>query len=139
MDAIERKEVVSRVLFYRSGFKNCYVAKTIENEIAYIQWLIYPSENSIIKKHFQKRFYLLEEFQVMIENAFTFPKFRGLGIMPVVTKELMKRARERGYKSAISYIRKDNIISLNEFMRLNFKITELLKEYKFLGVVKRNL
>ena len=67
----DRKEVVSRLLFYKAGFENCYVAKTKKDEVAYIQWLIYPSENLIIKEHFRRKFYPLRENQVMIENAFT--------------------------------------------------------------------
>ncbi len=138
LDPIDRKEIVSRILFYKSGFKNCYVAKK-KDDIAYIQWLIYPYENSIIKENYQRIFYPLGENQVMIENAFTFPKYRGIGLMEAVTLKLLSIAKKEGYKFAVGYIRKDRIISLNEFIKMGFKITKMVREYKFLGMTTRTL
>jgi hypothetical protein len=139
MDVNSKKEMISRLLFYRAGFKNCYIGRTKSGEMAYIQWLVYPSENPIIEKHVSKTFYTLNKDQVMIENAFAFPKFRGIGLMPQMTTWLLSKAKEEGYKSAIGYIRKDRIASLNEFIRLGFKLTKIITEYKVMGVVRRTL
>ncbi|MFC1782203.1 hypothetical protein ACFL02_01290 [Planctomycetota bacterium] len=134
----DRRELLSRILFYQSGFKNCYIIK-IKNEIAYLQWLIYPSENRIIKQSYRRKFYLLGDKQVMIENAFTFPKYRRLGFLPFGTSQLVNKAAAQGYKSAICYVREERIIMLNEFSRMGFKITKMMKEYKMTGYVWRNL
>lgn len=139
LDRDSKREVVARLLFYKAGFKNCYVAKTRNDEIAYLQWLVYPTENALIKKYYPNTFYGLRKNQVMVENAFTFPRFRGLGLMPAVTLVLLNIAKEDGYKSAIGYIRKDKIASLNEFVKLGFKITKIVKEYKVVGITKRSL
>lgn len=139
LDAESKKEIISRILFYQAGFKNCYIARTKNNEIAYLQWLVFPSENPIIKKYFSRKFYSLQEGQVMIENAFTFPKFRGLGLLPGITRELMTIAKESGHRAAITYIRKDKIASLNEFINMKFKIIKLVKEYRFIGITIRRL
>jgi hypothetical protein len=139
LDPDSKMEVLSRILFYNCGFKNCYIGKTKEGEIAYIQWLVYPYENKNIKNHFRNIFYPLRENQVMIENAFTFPKFRGLNLMPAITVKLLNIAKENGYKSVIGYIRKDKITALNEIMRLGFKITKMITEYKLMGSIKRTL
>lgn len=139
LDPISKKEIIYRIIFYKDGFKNCYVGKTKEGGIAYIQWLVYSSENSIIKKHFHNLIYPLREKQVMVENVLTFPKFRGLNLMPAITTKLLNIAKENGCKNAIEYIRKDRIAALNENMRLGFKITKIITGYKFMGKIIRTL
>ncbi|MCK4818681.1 hypothetical protein KA005_23115 [bacterium] len=134
-----RKEIISRVFFYQAGFKHCYLANSETGKLAYMQWLIYPDENEIIAKNFRYRFYPLKPNQVMLENAFTFPKFRGLGLLPNISAELLTIARNQGYKNAIVYIKKNQIASMNEFMKLNFKIRKIVREYKVFGITKRTL
>jgi len=134
-----RKEIVARLFFRQTGFKHCYFAKTPNGQPAYMQWLIYPDENKIIAKHFQYRFYLLKANQVMLENAFTFPRFRGLGLLPCVSAELLTIARNQGYKNTILYIKKNQITSINEFLNMNFKIRKIVREYKLFGITKRML
>lgn len=134
-----RREFYSRLLFYKSGFKNCYVLKNKNKEIACMLWVVYPSENEIIKKHFKKKFYPLRDNQVMLENVFTIPKYRGFGFSPTATIEILNLVRSQGYKSAIIYSRKDRIDSLNDIMKLGFKIQKLIKEYKVFGFVWRTL
>ena len=139
LDEDSIKELLSRLIFEKVGFNEPYIVHNHNNKIAYIQWLIYPHENNIINKHFSRKFYPLSENQVMVENAFTFPQFRGLGLMPAVTCDLLTIAKEAGYRSAICYIRKDRIAALNEFMKLGFKITKLTTEYKVFGFAWRTL
>jgi len=139
LDQASKADVLSRILFYKYGFENCYIGITKEDEIAYMQWLIYPHENIKIKKHFQNIFYPLKENQVMIENVFTFPKFRGLNLMPAITIKLLNIAKESGYKSAIMYVRDNSITALNENIKLGFKIIKVVREYRFIGMVKRTL
>jgi len=128
-----------RIYFYLAGFKNCYVARDKHGRICYIQWIVYPDENEYLKRWFREDFYLLNENQVMIENAFTFPRYRGLGLLSSVTMDLLGKAEGRGYRSIVAHIRKDNFAPLNEFISLGFKIRNLVKEYKFLGLVRRTL
>ncbi len=136
--AEDRREILGRILFYERGFRNCYVMK-VNNKIAYWQWLLYPDENENIKKYFRNTFYSLNRQQVMIENAFTFPEFRGRGYLPYVTRMLLNKAKEEGYKSAIGYIRTDKVTSLNEFFKMGFKITQYIWELKLFGKIYRNL
>jgi hypothetical protein len=138
LDAKDKRELLARQFFYWDGFTNCYVIKN-GADIAFIQWIIYPSENSIIKEKYPTKFSPLSSTQVIIENAFTFPRYRGRGYLLHGTAALLDLARGSGYKSAICYIRKDRIASLNEFMRMGFKIIRIMREYKFLGRVWRKL
>ena len=134
----DRREILGRIHFYERGFRNCYVMK-VDNKIAYLQWILYPDENENIKKYFKNTFYSLSGQQVMIENAFTFPEFRGRGYLPYVTRLLLNKAKEDGYKSAIGYIRTDKITSLNEFFKMGFKVTQYIREIKLFGKIYRNL
>ncbi len=134
----DTRDLLSRIQFYESGFHNCYVMK-VNDKIAFIQWLIYPDENRIIKKNYRNIFYEVHDSQVIIENAFTFPEYRGYGYLSYVSRLLLNKAGEQGYKSAIGYVKYNNIISLNEFFRMGFKITESLREIKFFFTIRRNL
>lgn len=134
----DKKEILSRLLFYKSGFTNCYVYK-VNNKIAYIQWIILPSENEIIRKHYKRRYYPLTKNQIMVENVFTFPKFRGYGLLPSITIRVLNLAKEKGYKSGICYVRKERIAPLNESIKIGFKITKMIKEFKIFGYVWRTL
>ena len=134
----DKKELLARLFFYRDGFRNCYVTKN-GDEIAFMQWIIFPSENEIIKEKYSTKFSPLSASQVVIENAFTFPRYRGRGYLQYGTAKLLEFARSKGYKSAICYIRKDRVASLNEFTKMGFKIIRIMAEYKVLGQVWRKL
>lgn len=138
LDTDSKRELISRILFYRKELNHCYIGKTKDDKIIYLQWLIYPTENDIIKKFFKGFFTPLKDHQVLVENVFTFPKFRGQGLMMHITAKLLEIARNDGYKGAIMYIRKDRIESLSQNMTLGFKITSLLREYKILGITRRH-
>jgi len=43
----------------------------------------------------------------MLENSFTFPAYRGRGLMPFAAWQLLNKARELGYRRAVTYIRKE--------------------------------
>jgi hypothetical protein len=137
-DPKDKREILARLFFYWNGFRNCFVVKNGE-DIAYMQWLILPSENDVIKEKYPTKFSPLSANQVVIENAFTFPRYRGMGYLLYGTTGLLDLARSKGYKSAICYIRKDRVASLNEFTRMGFKIIRILSEYKVFGRAWRNL
>lgn len=138
LDPEDKKEILSRLFFYRDGFRNCYVIKS-GDEIAHIQWIIFPSENEVIREKYSTRFCPLTSSQVVIENAFTFPRYRGRGYLQYGTARLLDLASSKGYKSAICYIRKDRLASLNEFTKMGFRFIRIMKEYKIMGRVWRNL
>jgi hypothetical protein len=138
LDANDKREVLARLMFYWNGFRNCYIVKTGGN-VAYMQWIIFPTENQTIKEKYSARFYPLTRNQVMIENAFTFPRYRGTGYLLHGTAALLDLARSKGYRSAICYIRRDRVASLNEFTRMGFRIIRMLSEYRVFGRVWRKL
>ena len=138
-DSASRRELVGRVLFYESGLHNCYGVANSRDEIVYLQWLIHPSDNKTLQRQYPRKFYPLSNNQVMVENAFTLPTHRGLGLMSTVSLQLLHIACDEGLKSAICYIRKDRISPLNEFIQMGFKITKIATEYRILGKTWRKL
>ncbi|MBC8180032.1 hypothetical protein H8E88_02805 [candidate division KSB1 bacterium] len=138
LGADDKREILARIIFYESGFRNCYVVK-VDGNIVYLQWLIYPSENDIIKKYYKNIFHPLNNKTVIIENVFTYPKFRGIGYLPYFSQKLLDIVHKQGYRTAVGYIKNDKIISLNEFYQMGFKATKLLRERKLFGSIHRNL
>jgi hypothetical protein len=134
----DRWELMSRLLFYKSGFQNCHTMKA-NGAIAYLQWLILPADNPLIEKSYKRKFLRLNSKEVMIENSFTFPEYRGRGFLPFGTWHLLNSAKELGYKRAVAYVRKDRIDALNQLIHVGFNIKRMVREYKFLGFSWRTL
>lgn len=138
LDQDDRKELITRILFYKSGFENCYLF-ILNNKIAYMQWVVYPTENYLMEEKYKYMYHKLGEKEVMIENVFVFPEFRGWGLVQYVTKKILKIALDEGFTKASCYIRKKDIISLNEFVRMGCKFNKMVGDYKFLGKSWRTL
>lgn len=133
----DRKDLLGRILFYERGFRNCY-AYQINGTVAFLQWIVYPSENEAMRTKYKRRYLPLKEGQVMLENAFTFPRYRGFGLMQFVSVELLKIGKSEGHARAICYVRKENVNSLNNLMQIGFRIRKLVREHKLFGYVWRN-
>jgi len=138
LGSYDRRRLLSFLRFGADGFKHCYALR-IDGTLAYLQWLVYPSMNNLIHQRCRRRYRLLRPDEVMLENAFTFPAYRGWGLLPSVTVELLKQAREEGFTRVVCYVRKDGTQVLNHFLRIGFKITELIPEFRVLGYVWRRL
>lgn len=138
LDEQDKREVLARIFFYWDGFRNCYVAKA-GGEITAIAWILYPEESQRLQKKYPSKFHPLESSQVMIENVFTFPRFRRMGFMRSAVEALLDVARGRNFSSAVCYIRKDRLDSLNAFISMGFRLVKIMPEYKFLGHESRML
>lgn len=139
LDAETRKEVVTRVLFFRRGFSGCYLGRTERGELVSLQWLIRPRENALLRAHFPRLFYPLREREVMTENVFIYPRFRGFNVFPTVKHHVLSMAQEEGFRTCHSYVRKDNLVSLNGLLAVGFQLQRLLTGYTVAGVSWRNL
>lgn len=132
----DKRELLQRIDFYESGFKNCY-AIDVDQSIAYLQWIIYPDENEIIRSRYEKVLLPLRATEVAIEDAFTFPEYRGRGLMAYASWQLLQMAKNEGYRRAVTYVRKDAVQSLNVLMSVGFTVTKLVREVKILGYSRR--
>ncbi len=139
LDIESRRENFARALHFRNDFTNCWAVRSKTGSIAHIQWIVFPEENDVIRAGYRHFFRPLERCEVMIENAFTFPKYRGLGLFSHATRHLLNLGRQLEYKKAVSYVRSENVASLNELIRLGFSFKRVVREYKFLGFTRRAL
>lgn len=139
LDPESRKEVVTRILFFRRGFTGCYVARNDDGELVAMQWLVRPRENALLQSRFPHVFYPLGAREVMSENVFIYPRFRGLGAFPTVKHHVLSIARDEGFHVCHSYVRKDNLVSLNGLLALGFQLQRLLTAYNLAGRSWRNL
>ena len=130
----ERKEIIRRYRFLKNGFfDSCFLGKNRQNEIVSMQCLIEPRHNELIDKKLRNVWPILKNNEVMLEELYIFPKFRTVGIFPTINLLILKIAQDKGYTGCRSFIRKENILSLNGFLGLGFKIEKLFTQINFLG------
>jgi hypothetical protein len=134
----DRRELLARIHFYELGFTKLY-GVWVEDEIAYIQWLIMPDENPVIRSRYHRLFFELKPGQVLLENVFTFPRYRGFGYLPFVSEQLLLKAKEAGFQTVIAYIRDDKLTTLNEFVQMGFRFVNLLRIIQLFGFTRRRL
>jgi hypothetical protein len=139
LDPAARKDVVTRLLFRRRGFSGCWVGRSAEGELASVQWLVRPRENALLEASFPRLYYPLRDGEVMLENVFVYPRFRGIGAFPTANHHLVSVARAEGFRGCHAYIRKDNLVSLNGFLAMGFQLQRLLTGYNLAGLSWRTL
>jgi RimJ/RimL family protein N-acetyltransferase len=131
-------ELIERKWFYESGFRDCYVARTADTgELCFGAWLISANDSNLVNRGFKGRLPHLEEGELLLENCYTFEKYRGNSIMPSVLVELWELARSRGFKRLITYVRQDNVASMRAFEKLELRKFEEIPELKFLFFTRR--
>lgn len=138
INGAERRELLGRIHFAFHNVPQGYCIKE-SGEIRYIQWLVEPKDKDLLQTCYPNRLNELKPHQVMLENAYTFKEFRGMGYYYYVTSKLIEQAQESGYKFAIGYVRADKVDSFNTMLRLGFKITHVQQEKKRFGLVQRKI
>lgn len=111
---------------------HCYVAITEEDVPCFRQWLIGAKENEKIKEFWGDSYPTLNEDEALIENAFTIPKFRGIGIMPYAMNLIAIKAMDFGAKIVITFTPEDNVNSLRACHYAGFRPYILRTEKWFL-------
>lgn len=134
-----RRDVVTRVLFYRRGFRGSYVGRNGEGELVSLIWLLRPRDTPLIRAHYPRVYYPLREGEVLLENLFIYPRFRGIGALPTVIHHVVSVAQREGFRACSTYIRKDNLASLNGFLTIGFQLQRLLTGYNLMGAAWRDL
>lgn len=131
-------ELLQRKWFYDCGFHDCYVGRTAyAGELCYIQWLVSRKDSEAVNSGFQSRLPSLKEDEILIENAFTFQKYRGNGVYPSALIRLAESSRGKGFKRMLVYVKEDNIASLKGCEKAGFKVFERVPEVKLLFSTRR--
>ena len=110
----------------------CYVATTKEDIPCIRLWLIDSSQNKKIKDFWGDTYPQLAEDEVLLESAFTIPKFRGLGLHSAVMYQVAEKAKDSGANFAIAFTPISNINSLRSLTYASFKPYIIRKEKYFL-------
>jgi hypothetical protein len=110
-----------RVAALESGLSTCYVATTNTNEICYMQWLVDSSQNELVARQFKGLCPPLSQDEMLLEWAYTFKRFRGLGIMGRAMAQISERGAEAGARWLFTYVAVDNVASLRGCKNAGFR------------------
>lgn len=119
------KSVAERLPAIKAGLQTCYVATTDDGEICYMQWLIASSQNHLRPHNVGLA---LQSNEMMLEWAYTFEKFRGLGIMASAMAMISERAASTGAHWALTLVEQNNIASLKGCKNAGFRPYKLREE-----------
>jgi RimJ/RimL family protein N-acetyltransferase len=118
-DNAERLEVAWRRAFIDKGAPGGFVAIDRRSETpCYVQWLLSSRDNNFIQM--LGGFPPLEADEALLENAYTPPAYRGLGIMSSAMALIAERAEEFAARYVLTFVDEQNIASLKGCQRAGF-------------------
>jgi len=98
-----------RLLCLKSSLQTCYVGVTQGDYPCCLCWLISTISNDWL---LGKELHPLKTSEVLLDNIWTHPDFRGKRLMLFLTRILFEKARQQGAQRAMAYIRRENESSL---------------------------
>lgn len=115
----ERREAATRRGFIAKGARRGFVAIDERSDTpCYVQWLFGPEDNDFIAR--LGGFPPLEKGEALLENAYTPPAYRGLGIMSAAMARIAEHASVIGARYVFTFVGDDNIASLKGCQRAGF-------------------
>jgi hypothetical protein len=119
-------------------FDTCYVGVTNEEIPCARVWLIDSSENKKLKDSWDGRFPQLNSDEVLLENVFTVPKFRGMGVIPAFLFDVAEKSKEQGAKYAITFGEVKNINTSRSYNYAGFSpyIVRTVSYFLFIKSIK---
>jgi hypothetical protein len=119
------EQVRARQGWHEAGVRTLYVAWS-EGQPAYCQWLLYPEDlPALAAANPSAEYQPLEEGEVLLEGAYTFVNFRGVGAMADCMGQLVRIAAEDGRRTAYTCVAEDNVPSLKGCARVGFQADRL--------------
>jgi hypothetical protein len=118
------KERPRRLPVLLDKIPGCYVAVTDAGELAFMQWLIFSNEWARFKQFFKGELPApLKPDECIFEFAYTFEKFRGLGVMGAALVMIAEEAvkQQPSVRWAYNYVRLDNLPSLKGCKNAGFR------------------
>jgi GNAT superfamily N-acetyltransferase len=134
----DRLELAWRRAFADKGAKRCFVAVDLRsNTPCYMHWLFNAADNPFLQQF--GSFPRLEPHEALMENAYTPPKYRGLGIMSAAMAWIAERDADIGASHVITFVDEHNIASLKGCQRAGFNPHLLHHRAQMgFGLLKRN-
>jgi GNAT superfamily N-acetyltransferase len=96
----------------QAGLATCYLAVTDHDDICYMQWLIDSSQDELIEREFAGLCPRLGPDEMLLEWAYTFKTYRGLGIMAPAMAAISEEGARKGARWLMTFVEESNIPSL---------------------------
>ena len=114
-------------------FDTCYVAINKNSVPCSRLWLIDSSQNKKLKEIWKGNFPELQKDEMLIENVFTVPKFRGMGIVSGFMHEISKKAKTLGMNYVITFgaVKNDNTTRAFAYAGFNPFVLRRVKWFLF--------
>lgn len=110
---------------YKDGlinqFETCYVGITKNDDPCCRLWIIDDTQNDKLQSAWKDIFPTIKPNEVLFENLFTIPKYRGFGVMPYFMDELCNIAKENGADTAITFGAVNDLSTLRSYSYAGFK------------------
>ncbi len=90
------------------GMKGCYVAVLQDGRATFMQWLCTPSDNEALRDIFDVGLPVVEPGTVLLEGAYTPPRYRRLAVMPAAMARIAEEGRRLGAHWAFASVGEDN-------------------------------
>ena len=104
----------------------------------FVQWVFSSADNREIARIFDGRFPELQGGEVLFENAFTPPQFRGFGVMPAAMSQIAARVGAEGYHTGLTFVAEGNTPSINGCTKAGFVPFLVRRDVSVLrGLVRR--
>jgi GNAT superfamily N-acetyltransferase len=137
-DITERIEAAWRRAFVAKGARNGFVAVDERNGApCHVQWLFGPDDNDFIRR--LGGFPDLEQGQAIVENVYTPPAYRRLGIMSAALAQVAGRATEIDARQVFIFVGTTNWFSLKGCQRAGFSPVMLHHSIRLgFGMIRRD-
>lgn len=120
--ATDYLEVMRRRAWCQAGIEQLFVADGPDRRPAYCQWLVRNRDQWRMQELAPGHYAVLRPDEVMLEGAYTFTAFRRKGAMVDAMWQLLRRARDEGARTAITYVGQSNTASLRGCAAVGFKV-----------------
>jgi RimJ/RimL family protein N-acetyltransferase len=104
------------------GVRTLHVARNQESEPVYVQWLVTVGDRPELDAAGIDYWPPLPPDEVLLEFAYTFTPFRGMGAMGDGMGRLLRIAADQGAKAAHTYVTFDNVPSLRGCAKVGFTL-----------------
>jgi len=127
-------QLLVRKWYHERGIGIPYVQKTLDtNEVCCVRWMI--TAEDMRKAGLNGKFPELNEDEFMLENVYTFERFRNQGVQS--SSKMSEITRNTGLIRIIGQVAEDNVIELRALRRWDTRIFERVLERHFLFRVTR--
>ncbi len=117
--------VLRRMRLHEAGVQTLHVARTEERQPVYVQWLLFEDDRVALDAVAADFWPALGPRDVLLEFAYTFMPFRGMGVMGGAMGRLLRVAADAGATTAYTYVAVDNIASLRGCAKVGFALDHM--------------